>query len=94
VQPVLDAIFNEFVVGFGVPILIGLGTWLTSDEFKEYKAARFLFWISAIWIYGKVAMWSGFSPYGFWTRTAIAFFVCGIVGVALTEALRHRRPQH
>jgi Leucine-rich repeat (LRR) protein len=88
VQPVLDAVFNEFAVGFGVPILIGLGTWLTSDEFKEYKAARCFFWISAIWTYGKVLMWSGSSSYGFWTRAAIVFFVCGIIGVALTEALR------
>jgi hypothetical protein len=46
---VLELLFNEWAVGFGVPILIGVGFTLLGNEFKEFKAARLCFWIGAVW---------------------------------------------
>jgi hypothetical protein len=87
VSPMLDFIFNEWLVGFGVPILIGVGFALVGDEFKEYKAARWCFCISAAWMYGKVLMWS-LSVSTFRVRAIVVFLVFGIVGVGLMEVLR------
>lgn len=83
-----ETVFNEWLVAFCVPILIGVGFALLSDEFKEYKAARLCFWLSAIWIYGKALMWSALSSEGFWTRAVIVFLVCGFVGIGLMQILR------
>jgi hypothetical protein len=59
-QALLEILFNEWLVGFGVPILIGVGFTLLADEFKEYGAARWCFSVSAVWMCGKVLMWSVF----------------------------------
>lgn len=83
----LDFIFNEWLVGFGVPIVITVGFALVGDEFKEYKAARWCFCISAAWMYGKVLMWS-LSLSEFRVRAIVVFLVFGIVGVGLMEVLR------
>jgi Leucine-rich repeat (LRR) protein len=83
-----ETVFNEWLVGFCVPILIGAGFALLSDEFKEYTGARLCFWLSAIWMYGKVLMWSALSSEGFWTRAVIVFLVCGFVGIGLMQVLR------
>jgi hypothetical protein len=83
-----DFLFNEWVVGLGVPILIGLGFTLLADEFKEYRAARVCFWASALWACGKVIMWSAFAVNNFWGRAAAVFIVCGLASVGLSEALR------
>jgi hypothetical protein len=83
----LDFILNEWLVGFGVPILISVGFALVGDEFKEYKAARWCFCISAAWIYGKVLMWS-MTESEFRIRAIVVFLVFGIVGVGLMEVIR------
>jgi hypothetical protein len=87
-RPILDSIFNEWVVGFGVPILVSLGIGMLADEFKEYKAARWCFWVSAVWVWGKILMWSAFTSQVFSIRAVIVFFVCGLVGIGLMESLR------
>jgi hypothetical protein len=83
-----ETVFNEWLVALCVPIMIGAGFALLSDEFKEYKAARLCFWLSAIWMYGKVLMWLALSSEGFWTRAVIVFLVCGFVGIGLMQVLR------
>jgi hypothetical protein len=88
VRPVLDSILNEWVVGFGVPILVSLGIGMLADEFKEYKAARWCFWVSAVWLWGKILMWSIFSSEVFLIRAVSVFLVCGVVGIGLMESLR------
>jgi hypothetical protein len=88
VRLILDFILNEWVVGFGVPILVGLGIAMLADEFKEYKAARWCFWVSTVWLWGKILMWSVFSSQVFAIRAVIVFFVCGVVGIGLMESLR------
>jgi len=83
-----ETVFNEWLVAFCVPILVGVGFALLSDEFKEYQGARLCFWISAIWMHGKALMWSALSSEGFWTRAVIVFLVCGFVGMGLMQVLR------
>lgn len=61
---------------------------MLADEFKEYKAARWCFWISAVWLWGKMLMWSVFSSEAFSIRAIIVFLVCGVVGIGLMESLR------
>jgi hypothetical protein len=84
----LDFLFNDWLVGFGVPILIGVGFALLADEFKEYTAARWCFVVSAVWICGKVITWLVFSTQPLHTRVVIAFLVCGLAGVSLMGAFR------
>jgi hypothetical protein len=85
---ILDFILNDWMVGFGVPILVGLGFQMLADEFKEYKAARFCFCVSAFWLWGKTIMWSVSSSQNFSIRAVIVFLVCGLVGIGLMESLR------
>ena len=84
----LEILFNEWLVGFGVPILIGVGFTLLADEFKEYGAARWGFSISALWMCGKALMWSVFASDSFPVRAVIVFVVFGVVGIGLMEVLR------
>jgi hypothetical protein len=84
----LDLIFDWLVFGFGVPILIGVGFALLADEFKAFQAGRVCFYVAALWIVGKVLMWSVFSSDKFPLRPFVIFLVCGVVGVSLSEALR------
>jgi len=88
VRPILDSILNEWAVGFGAPILVSLGVGMLADEFKEYKAARWCFWVSAVWLWGKVLMWSVFSSQVFSIRAISVLLVCGVVGIGLMESLR------
>jgi hypothetical protein len=85
---VLGLIFNEWLVGFGVPILVGIGLTLVSDEFKKFQAARMCFIIATVWVYGRVLMWSVFTSQSFYARAFVTFLAFGIVGVILTEGLR------
>ena len=85
---VLEALFNDWAVGFGVPILVGLGITLLTDEFKDYKAARWCFWVSALWSWGKVLMWSKDSQETFSIRAVVVFIACGVVGVVLMFLLQ------
>src|ERR1700722_7820037 len=87
-DPIFDFIFNDWIVGLGVPIMIGVGFALLTDELKEYRGARVAFWISAIWLWGKVTMWTVVSSKSFQVRALIVFLAAGIVAVGLTEALR------
>jgi hypothetical protein len=84
----LDSILNEWLVGFGVPIIIGVAFTLLADEFKEYKAARWCFSISAVWLCGKVLMWSVLSSQNFGVRAISVFLAFGMVGIGLMESLR------
>jgi Leucine-rich repeat (LRR) protein len=84
----MEIVFNEWVIGFCVPILIGAAFTLLADEFREYKAARVCFWSAAILVGGKAIMWSVFSSEVFSIRAVAVFFICGIVGIGLMESLR------
>src|SRR2546430_10520825 len=85
---VLDLLFNEWLVGFGVPILIGAGFTLLADEFKEFKAAKTCFIIAAAWAYVKVIMWGLTTPESFKIRVLVFAVVGAVVTVGLGEALR------
>jgi hypothetical protein len=84
---VLDSLFDWVLVGFGVPILIGVGLGLLADEFKEFKAARICFYLAAAWVCGKVLMWSWSTQDKFVVKALIGFFIFGTVGVALIGLL-------
>ena len=84
---VLDFLFNEWLVGFGVPILISAGFAFIGDEFRAFKWARICFVTSAAWICGKTLMWSVFSLDSFRSKAVVVFFACGFVGVALLAVL-------
>jgi len=84
---VLDSLFDWLVVGFGVPILIGVGLALLADEFKEFIAARVCFYLAAAWVCGKALMWSWSAQDRFVVKALIGFFVFGTVGVALIGLL-------
>jgi Leucine-rich repeat (LRR) protein len=88
VQSALQIVFNEWLVAFCVPILIGAAFTLLADEFKEYRAARICFWSAAILVWGKALMWSVFTSEVFAIRAVAVFLICGIVGTALMESLR------
>jgi hypothetical protein len=94
---IFDYIFDWLPFGFGVPILIGVGLAMLTDEFKLFQAARACFFISAVWIFGKVSMWAYFDSDRFFVRGFVVFLVFGCVGVCLIEALRlttHREVTH
>src|SRR5260370_40322281 len=74
-----------FVVALPVTALCFI---LLADEFKEFKAARWCFWITALWTWGKVIMWGIHSPDRFLPRSIVVFVAVGIVGVGLVEVLR------
>src|SRR5260370_172052 len=54
-ENILDLLFNEWAVGLGVPLLIGIAFALLADEFKQFTAARVLFILAAASGYGKDA---------------------------------------
>ncbi len=86
-RTMLDYVFGWEVFSFGVGLLLLAGSLMVSDEFKKYPAAKILFCLAAIWIFGKVLMWSFFTSEKFTVRTTIAFLVCGFVGAGLAEAM-------
>ena len=85
---VFDLLFDEWVVGLGVPIIVGIGFALLSDEFKEFKAAKTCFVISAVWMYGKTIMWGVTTPENFKVRLLVLALVGAVVTVGLAEVLR------
>jgi hypothetical protein len=74
-----------FLVGLPPTIL---GLFMVTDEVKAFKAARFLFWLSALWMWGKIMWWGFNSTESFFLRSIAIFIACGLIGVGLTEALR------
>lgn len=84
----LDLVFGWLVFGFAVPIFIGAGFTLLADDFRKFKAARICFCFAAVWIYGKVLMWSVLATDSFAIRATVVFLVFGIVGIGLSEVLR------
>jgi hypothetical protein len=65
-----------------------LGLFMVSDEVKAFKAARVFFWLSAVWMWGKIMWWSAQTTDSFYSRSAAVFIACGLIAVGLTEALR------
>src|SRR5262249_25960229 len=57
-------------------------------EFMEFKAARVVFWLSALWMWGGIVWWGINTPTKFVPRAAIVLVAWGLIGVGLTEALR------
>jgi len=86
--PLLNLVFNDVVLGIGIAVLISMGALLVSDEFKKFRVAKGLFWITAVWIFGRILMWSVFTSESFHTRAIATFLACGVLGLVLTEALR------
>jgi len=84
----LDLLFNEWLVGFGVPILVGIGLSLLADEFKEFTAARICFIFATLWAYGKMIMWGFTTPESFKVRALVIALVSASVAIGLVEALR------
>lgn len=73
--------------GIGLPPTI-LGMYVVTDEVKAFRAARYLFWFSALWMWGKIMWWGFNSVEGFLYRSIAVFIACGLIGIGLTEALR------
>ncbi len=87
-RSMLDYVFGWEVFSLGVGLLLVAGSLTVSDEFKKYTAAKIFFCLAAIWIFGKILMWSFLTSEKFTVRTTIAFLACGFVGAGLAEAVR------
>src|SRR2546426_12776130 len=82
----LDSAFSWELFGFVDPILIGTG--FTLIGVNEFRGAKICFWLSALWTYGKVLMWSYVSQNSFISRSLVVFLFCGVLGVGLMGGLR------
>jgi len=73
-----------------------LGLFMISDEAKAFKAARVCFWLSALWMWGKIVWWDAMTPDKFVPRAVATFIACGLIAIGLSEALRlaARREAH
>jgi hypothetical protein len=85
---ILDLFFSDIVFGLGMPLLITAGGILLSDEFKRFKKAKICFYLAAVWICGRVLMWSVFTSDATHVRILATFLAFGAVGVGLTETVR------
>lgn len=84
----LDLAFGWPVFGAGAPTLVGVACFLVSDEIKAFRGAKVCFYVAAVWVWGKVVMWSVLSNDSFRLRALVTFLVCGVVGIGLVEGLR------
>lgn len=84
----VEALFSWEVLGLGVSILIAVGFTLAADEFRQFRAARVCFTVTALWLFGKVAMWGISTSEKFGVRAGVTALVCVIVGIGLVEAVR------
>jgi hypothetical protein len=87
-SPLLNVIFSDLAMGLGFSLLATAGCLLLSDEFRKFKAAKAFFWLAAMWIAGRIIMWSVFTSESFVTRAIVTFIACGILGIGLAESLR------
>jgi hypothetical protein len=82
-------LYNDVIFAVALALLLAGGTLLPSDEFRQYKIARVCWWLLAVYLIGRVVMWSAltdYKPQG--ARVLIAFLLSGVVGVICSEMAR------
>jgi hypothetical protein len=87
-QYIPDLLFNEWLVGLGVPVLIGIAFALLSDEFKEFMAAKVLLVIAAGWAYGKAIFWATGTQVSFTIRALTLTAAGAALTIGLVETIR------
>jgi hypothetical protein len=85
---ILEITFSWDVFAVGLSVLLFAGGLMVADEFKKFTAARVLFIWSALWIVGKVLMWSYLTNNNFYIRGLVTFVIVGLVGVGTSEGMR------
>ncbi len=84
----IEPLFSWEVLSVGVGVLTAAGFALLADEFKQFSAARVCFSVSAVWLFGKVVMWSIFTSAKFSIRAGLTALVCAAIGIGVVEIMR------
>jgi len=85
---ITEGLLSWEVLGIGVSILIAVGFTMAADEFRQFRAARVCFTVTALWLFGKVAMWGIYTSEKISVRAGVTALVCAVVGIGLVEAIR------
>ncbi len=87
-MPFLEFIYSDVVLAVVLAFLVAGGTLLPTDEFKKFKVAKACWWLLALYLCGRVLMWSVLTSERLHVRAFWVFLACGIIGVVCSEMVR------
>lgn len=87
-MPFLEFIYHDIVLSVVLSFLLAGGALLPTDEFKKFKAAKACWWLLALYLCGRVLMWSVLTSEKLQIRAFGVFLAFGAIGVVCSEMVR------
>lgn len=83
----MDTLFSWGVIGWAIPVLLGIAFGVI--QMGDFKFAKACFLFSALLAEAKILMWGIGTAYSGGLRVLVCFAASGLIGVLLVESFRY-----